>query len=86
VSNQSLEYRNLTLTFNPDTASSDRNYIAGFSIRDQNTYIAGITELIDLDAVLVVASMNIGVSPCFLQLTTVIDTSMSSPTVVNATL
>jgi hypothetical protein len=73
VSTQCLEYRNLSLTFNPVMASrNNRNYISGFSLRDQDTYIEGITELIDLDAVLVVASMNIEVSPCFLQLTTVL--------------
>jgi hypothetical protein len=54
---------------------SDGDYITGFSKSDQDTYIAGIRELIDLDAVLVVASGNIVVSPCFLQSTTVIDTS-----------
>jgi hypothetical protein len=56
-------------------ASSNPYYIEGFSTRDQNTYIAGIRELIDLDAVVVVTSGNIGVSPCFLQSTTAIDTS-----------
>jgi hypothetical protein len=63
VSNQGLESRNLTLTFNPVKASWNRNYVAGLTGRDQNTYIAGIRELIDLDAVLVVASGNISVSP-----------------------
>jgi hypothetical protein len=61
--------------FNPVTAMRDRIHIAGFSISDQNTYIAGVRELIDLDTVLVVASGNISVSPCFLQSTTVVDTS-----------
>jgi hypothetical protein len=36
-----------------------------------------------LDAVVVVASGNIDVSPCFLQLITVIDTFMSSLTILN---
>ena len=68
VSNQHLEHRNLELTFNlvPATGSSEN---------DRNIYREGIRELIDLDAVLVVSSGNIRVSPCFLQSTTVIHTS-----------
>ena len=46
-----------------------------FSENDRETYVASIRELIELDAVLVVSSGNIRVSPCFLQPTTMIDFS-----------
>ena len=74
VSNQSLEHKNLELTFSLVPA-------AGSSENDRNTYRASMRELVDLDAVLVVSSGNIRVSPCFLQPTTVIHTiEMISPT------
>ena len=50
---------NLELTFNPvfpDTMTEN----------DRTTYIAAMTDVIEFDAVVVAASGNISVSPCFL--------------------
>ena len=45
----------------------------GVTEDDKNTYIAGVRDVIDLDAVLVTSSANITVSPCFLRPARVID-------------
>ena len=60
---------NVELRFNPVDPNSIK-----ITENDRNTFIAGIKDVIDLDAVLVTSSGNINVSPCFLLLATVVDT------------
>ena len=56
MSGHGREYRNLELTYDPVNANR-------ISEDDRNTYIAGMRDLIDLDAVLIVSSGNRNVSP-----------------------
>jgi len=60
VSNQTLEHRDLELTFNTKCLANR------VTENDRNAYTASIRDLIDLDAVVVVSSSNRNVSPYFL--------------------
>ena len=63
-----MTVENLKLTFDPADSTQ-------FTENDETALFAGIREVIDLDAPVVVSSGNINVSLCFLQPATVIDTS-----------
>ena len=50
---------NLELTFNPVRPND-------LTVEDRTTYVAGLRDVIASDAVVIAASGNINVSPCFL--------------------